>query len=235
MSGLIGYLNNPVKIIAGADAPGAKEWTFDNNGNIKLPVGGDIVNFSGTSVLGIEATSGNIIFNNDIIGNNVQGNSIIVQTADTESTVYSWIFNTDGSLTLPEVGALTQTGNITKNSSSEITTGSPTVIWSSSSARISSVKLVLQLEQEQVGDLTGLHTHSCEAIVSARGNTQTDTPAISVFGVIYTSLASLVTFSVQRNVTTKNIEVLATLVDSTNPAYLRINSIEMLTLGVSIF
>lgn len=234
MSGLVGYLNNPVTIVAGADAPTLKEWTFDTSGNIVLPQGGDILNYLGTSLLGFEANSGNITFDNDTIGNSIQGNSVLIQTADPGSTTYSWSFGADGTFLIPAEGNITQSLSITRSNVAEITTATPTVIWSSISSIISSAKLLIQLEQEQVGDLTGLHTHSCEAIISARGTVQTDIPAMSVYGVNYTYTSSLVTFTIQRNISTGIVEVVATLVDTTNPAYLSVHSIEQSTRGLFI-
>lgn len=231
MSGLVGYLNNPVRIVTGADAPNAKEWIFDNTGNIKLPQGGNVLDYNGNVIIA-GGIGGNLVFEDDTVQNSVQGNSIILQTTAIDSTTTSWEFNPNGTLSFN--GSVLQNNSLTRSILSEITTASPTVVWSSSSTIISSVKLILQLEQEQVGDPTGFHTHSCEAIISARGTTQTDIPTMSVYGVNYTYTGSLVTFTVQRNISTGIIEVVATLTDTTNPAYLSIHSIEQTTRGLFI-
>ena len=53
MSGLVGYKNTPVTITTKADEPNAKEWRFDDLGNITIPPGGDILNSVGTSLLSV--------------------------------------------------------------------------------------------------------------------------------------------------------------------------------------
>jgi len=232
MSGFVGYLNTPVRIIAGADSPGAKEWTFDSSGNIVLPQSGDILNYNGVSVLGFAAGSGNIDFDNDTITNAVQLNPIILETKGVDSSTYTWTFDSDGSLTLPDTSLISQNDSITRITKTDITTATPTVIWTSNSNLISSAKLVVQLEQEQVGDPTGFHSHSCEAVIAARGAIQSGIPSISIYGIVYTSTGSLVTLSVQRNLTSLDIEVVATLADTTNPAYVSIHSIETRTRGL---
>lgn len=234
MSGFVGYGNTPIKIISGADTTNIKEWLFDSNGNIRLPLGGNVLNHEGGIIISEGIDTGNIVFENDTISNDTQGNSIYIQTSDVGSTSYSWVFGQDGTLTIPPDGKISQSFSLTKSNLSEITSAAPTVVWSSDSSTISSVKLLIQLEQEQVGDPTGFHTHTCEAIISARGTNQIGTPSVTVFAVNYTYTSSLVTFTVQRNIDSGLIEVVATLVDGTNPAYLSIHSIEQLTRGLFI-
>ena len=129
MSGLVGYLNNPVRIVAGADAPNSKEWTFDNGGNIKLPQGGDILDYTGTSLLGIAIGTGNLSFDADTIRNNVQLNPIILETRDGTSTVVNWTFDSDGSLTVPFNGQIIQNQSIVRTTDANGSTVTPTVLW----------------------------------------------------------------------------------------------------------
>lgn len=172
MSGLVGYSTTPITILTGADNPNPKEWVFDNQGNIKLPVGGDIVDNSGISLLGSDSGIRKIV-------------SLVAFDA-------------------------------------------PTIIWTAFDATVSSAKLFIQAQCEITGDTSGAHAQSCEIIVASRSTLFT--PVISVYGVVYTSPAQLVTFTTQRNNTTNKIEIVATAAGnvSTDPL-LRIYSIEQLS------
>lgn len=232
MSGLVGYLNNPVRIVAGADAPGAKEWQFDNSGNIVLPQGGNILNYNGVSVLSALDT-GNITFEGNKIGNEILDGGIAIETLSTTNGNLNWIFEPSGNLILPSSGKIIQNDSITKTIITDmIDSSASSVVWTSSSLFTSTAKLLILLEQDP-GDSTPDNTQSCEAIISAKGASgiATDTPVISVYGVTYTSVTALSTFSVQRNPTTKLIEVVATLNNTTDPAFLRIYSIELESRG----
>lgn len=228
MSGLVGYLNDPVKIVAGADTSNYKEWTFDFNGNIQLPLGGNVLDYYGNII--ISEGTGNIIFNGDTITNLITDNPVVIQTNG--AGIFSWIFDSNGNFSLPSDGSIVQTNSVTRTITADITTATPTVIWSSLGSTVSSAKLIITLEQEQVGDPTGFHTHTCEAIISARGANQTGIPSMSVYGINYTSTGALATFNVQRNITTGIVEVIATLADTTNPAYVSAHSVESTTRGL---
>ena len=172
MSGLVGYRTTPITIITGADEPSAKEWRFDNLGNITLPLGGDIVDNNGISLLG--ADSG------------------------------------------------------IRKTVSNIALGESTVIWTGFDSSVSSAKLFVQVECEVTGDLTGAHTQSCEIVVASRGDQFI--PNISIYGLVYTSVSALVTFTAQRNGINNKIEIVgtATAIVDTDPL-LRIYSIEQLS------
>lgn len=246
MSGLIGYLNNPVKILTGVDAPGAKEWTFDNSGNFILPQGGNILDYNGNTLIGVEfpvsvegylyndglgnlswntSTNGNIVFTDNTISNGTLGNPIILSAGTND-----WTLNATGEFILPTNGFVRQNRVISKANTADITTGLPTVVWSSQEDNVSSAKLLIQVEQDP-GDSTPDHCQSCEAIIAAKGSDGTDVPVITVYGITYTGLGPLATFSVQRNATTRVVEVVATLLNTTDPAYLNIYSVEQLTRG----
>ncbi len=232
MSGLTSFGNTPVKITTGFDTGSLKEWTFDGLGNIQLPLGGNVLDHEGNIIISEGIDTGNLVFDSDSLKNSVQLNPIILETRGVDSASYKWTFDSDGSLTLPDTSLISQNNCITRITTVDITTSTPTVIWTSNSNLISSAKLVIQLEQEQVGDFTGFHSHSCEAVIAARGAIQDGLPSISIYGIVYTSTGSLVTLSVQRNLTSLNIEVVATLADTTNPAYVSIHSIETRTRGL---
>lgn len=232
MSGLVGFLNNPVRIVAGADAPGAKEWTFDKSGNIVLPQGGNILNYSGVSVLSALDT-GNITFDANTISNEYIDTDVNIQTISTTYGNLNWNFSPDGKLTLPNTGQIIQNFSITKTTTADIVDPTtPTVIWSSDTIYTSTTKLLILLEQDP-GDSTPDNTQSCEAIISAKGSDgiANDVPIMSVYGVTYTGASVLGTFTVQRNATTKLIEVVATLNNTTDPAFLRIYSVELMSRG----
>ena len=167
MSGLVGYNSNPVRIIAGADAPNAKEWEFNNEGKLVLPPNGQLIqNFT--------------IIKNTVID---MLNPLL-----------------------------------------------PSTIWTSDSTFTSTAKLLIMLEQDP-GDSSSNDVQSCEAMIVARGEEGlgNDIPNISIYGITYTSVSALATFSVRRNASSKKIEVVATLNNTNDPAFFRIHSIEMRT------
>ncbi len=106
------------------------------------------------------------------------------------------------------------------------------VIWTALYDYVSSVKLTIQLETNQIGDATGWHSQVCEAIIASRGWANNTTgygdPIMTVYGVTYTSTVPLATFTVQRNATTKLIEIVATRTAATDSGIdFRIHSVEM--------
>jgi len=114
----------------------------------------------------------------------------------------------------------------------------PTVIWSSSFDYISSAKLLIQIEAHEFMDSTGIHSQACEAIIASRGSADNinnefgyGDPAMTVYGIVHTSAAPLVTFTIRRNSTTRLIEVVATAaVTVENPdIYYSVSSVEMMT------
>jgi hypothetical protein len=69
----------------------------------------------------------------------------------------------------------------------------------------------------------------CEAVIAVRGWDNTSVPVISVYGVTHTSVAPLMTFTVDRNPTTSLIEIVGTrtaTATTTGNASLRIYSVE---------
>lgn len=243
-------------------------WTFGTDGKLKLPVSGDIVDSTGTSVLGGNASTGQVGFSGNVMYNsnstneglyiapggestsytfvpgNSQSDNTALQIVNTSSTgqVYiaannnQFIFNYDGGLTLPSLGFIKQNNSYTRTiNSNSVSAGSGTVIWTSVVDYISSAKLVIQVECNEAGDDTGWHSQSCEAIVASRGYANGfggpgGDPAMTVYGVTYTSIAPLVTFTAQRNPTTKNVEVVGTLTGTASgTASIKIYSVEMTT------
>lgn len=218
MSGLVGYGNTPVKIISGFNSSNLKEWYFDDQGNIVLPQNGNILDHNGNSVLGIDANAGNLVFNNNAIGNDTQGNPVQIETVSETSTTFQWSFESNGNLVQPKEGSLVQNHTFTKSSSSNVmvNSGFPLVVWSSIDNEVSSVKLLIQVEGDETADSSGWHCQTCEAIISSRGYTNNfngygyGIPVITVYGITYTGTGPLMTFTVQRNPSTLAIEVVGT-------------------------
>lgn len=132
-------------------------------------------------------------------------------------------------------GALTNNYSYTKTTSPSISgLATSAVIWTSSENFVSGAKLQIQVEADEVGDNTGWHSQVCEAIIASRGYAQSASgpfgdPAMTVYGVTHTSTVPLVTFTVQRNPVTKDIEVVGTLTAAAIAATLRIYSVETAT------
>ena len=104
------------------------------------------------------------------------------------------------------------------------------VVWSSSSTTMSSAKLIIQAEADELADSSGWHSQTCEAIVSCRGGLSSGNPVMTVYGNVYTSTQPLVTFTAQRNITTNLIEIVGTKTAACNSSVsLRIHSIEIST------
>lgn len=119
----------------------------------------------------------------------------------------------------------------TRTVSATVLANTPTVIWASSDENIASAKLVIQAEGSVTPDANGSatwHTQMCEAHVVKRANFTT-APAISVYGITYTSVSVLATFAAQYNVSTNRIEVVATAANAGYPLAVKIFATEFLT------
>ena len=138
-------------------------------------------------------------------------------------------------IVLPNDGIIQQRNSFTRTSDGVVSAATPTVVWTSAVDYISSAKLVIQVECNEVGDLTGWHSQACEAIISCRGYANVyggsgGDPQMIVYGVVHTSVDALVTFTVQRNLTTRMVEVIGTPTAAANgSAAVKIHSIEMST------
>ncbi len=144
------------------------------------------------------------------------------------------VLDADGILTVPSGGAIQQRFTWTRAVQPNLSTASA-VIWTALYDYISSVKLTIQLEANETGDATGWHSQVCEAVVASRGYANSfggagGDPVMTVYGVTYTSTVPLVTFTVQRNPTTKQIEIVGTKTAACDgSANFRIHSVEMAT------
>lgn len=149
-------------------------------------------------------------------------------------STHTYLFD-GNTIVLPNDGIIQQRNSFTRTSDGAITASTPAVVWTSAVNYISSAKLIIQVEGDEVGDLTGWHSQACEAIISCRGYANVyggpgGDPQMIVYGVVHTSVDPLVTFTVQRNPTTKMVEVVGTpTASASNGAAVKIHSVEMST------
>ena len=61
MSGLAAYGSDLIKIVSGLDTSNIREWTFDSNGNIQLPLGGSVLDHEGNAIINEGINTGNIV------------------------------------------------------------------------------------------------------------------------------------------------------------------------------
>lgn len=214
------------------------DFTFDTTAKVRTNASGNGVLIEGgegsvqiKSPSGVELTGNTIYLNSK----NINGDGVVVGTGQNFGGAYhNWYFRADGTLVTPYNGMIQQgQTNIRSTSGSiNISTPTPTVIWSSNSRWISSVKLILQIECTEAQDVSGMHSQTCEAIISNRGWVGgMGDPAMTVYGVVHTSANTLATFSVQRNLTTNLIEVVATpsVTASGTSMYYSVSSTEITT------
>ena len=149
---------------------------------------------------------------------------IKIRAFDSDTSLsYDWQFNNDGSLASPS-GSWTKTTN--NNLANSVLTQ---VVWTSTNNYISGAKLTIQVEADETGGSGQWETQVCEAIIAVRGWTNASQPVMSVYGVTHTSVAPLMTFTVQRNPSTSLIEIVGTRTGTASPngnASLRIYSVE---------
>lgn len=147
---------------------------------------------------------------------------------------HTYLFD-GNTIVLPNNGIIQQRNSFIRTTDGVVSAATPTVVWTSTVDYISSAKLVIQVEGDEVGDLSGWHSQACEAIISCRGYANTyggpgGDPQMIVYGVVHTSVDPLVTFTVQRNPTTKMVEVVGTpTAAASGSAILKIHSVEMST------
>jgi len=163
----------------------------------------------------------------------------------TNGTTLSWGFpnqlvSGSRSITLDANGTVTFPGGLTisesvmvySNSASQRDTGSincqagvDTVVFTSSQQGIQTIKLLLQVEGTvTTGDAD---TQSCEMIVAKgfRG----PTVAASVYGIVYTSIEPLATFTADWNAITSRVEVTCRPTSLTNNVTIKAFATEITT------
>jgi hypothetical protein len=202
----------------GADAPanklvnGASEVVLDEGGMLTVP---GTIAFQDGIITGNDNTDPGMVLGSS-------NKSVFVSTLSGIDQ-YKWRFGTDGTLAIPG-GSWTKTTN--NNLASTVLTQ---VVWTSTVDYISGAKLTIQVEADETGGSGNWETQLCEAIIAVRGYTNISQPVMTVYGVTHTSIAPLMTFTVDRNPTTNLIEIVGTrtgTASSLGNASLRIYSVE---------
>lgn len=183
-------------------------------------------------------TNGDLILGDDNSHVDVNHNGYVrIRSYDSgTSNSYQWRFHYDGHLQLPGAGAIEHSGSYTRTTTSWFQGADASgVVWTALQDLVGSVKLTIQTQSPEVGDSSGSHFQTCEAIIASRGVAASGygvgEPVMTVYGVTHTSTAPLATFSVQRNATTKLIEIVATRTAATESGIdFRIHSVEMIAI-----
>lgn len=218
----LGVLKISASTIGTKDFPDTDGW---GGYSLNLDPGGESYSY-----IQIPSVEGQTLGATLVIANNNEGNGGIRLSVRDGELIF-----TDTGLDLPYNLPVRQNNSWTKVTTPFITGGVGTVVWSSTVDYISSAKLVIQVEGNENGDDTGWHSQVCEAIIACRGYANVyggpgGDPQMIVYGVVHTSVNPLVTFTVQRNPTTKLVEIVATPTAASNgSADLRIHSVEMST------
>ena len=206
------------------------------NGKLSSSVGFDLTGSVGTvngTVDWADVTGKPIIPSNT--NELTNGAGFITVTNQLVNSPYDVTLDVNGNTTFPNAGSIRQNNSWTRTVAPVVSVGAGSVVWTSTVDYISSAKLVIQVEGNEVGDVSGWHSQACEAIIACRGYANTyggpgGDPQMIVYGVVHTSVDPLVTFTVQRNPITKMVEVVGTLTAAANgSAALRIHSVEMAT------
>jgi hypothetical protein len=208
-------------------------WSFNSNGSLTYPDNSvQVTAYTGPNWPS-QVGQGNKFLTTD---GNVLSWATVTASAGTRliNGVNQVDLASDGTTSFPSTAPIFQNYSYTKTTIAEVITPS-SVIWTASDDVISSVKLLIQVESNEVGDASGWHSQVCEAVIASRGYVQSENgplgdPAMTIYGLVYTSTQPLVTFTVQRNNTNDKIEVAGTKTAATsgNPT-IRIHSVEMAT------
>jgi hypothetical protein len=133
-----------------------------------------------------------------LIGISAKDNVIITSNILTSPKV--WTFGTDGSLTLPNGALQRDTDTVTCAGNAS------TVVYIGSSQFQHTIRLLIQVEGSESSG--GWDTQSSEMIVAK--SFKGDNVASSVYGIVYTSVAPLATFTADWNALTSRVEILCT-------------------------
>jgi hypothetical protein len=177
------------------------------------------------NVIGITEDVSNVNFELDGLLTLPNTGSITFQSLEskvlelTPDGTTTWTFGSDGTLTSPNGATQTSTGSI------NCQPGVDTVVFTSSQAGIQTIKLLLKVE----GVVTGndLDTQSCEMIIakSFRGPTVVS----SVYGIVYTSVAPLATFTADWNAVSSRVDVTCRPTSLTNNVTIKAFATEITT------
>jgi hypothetical protein len=210
-----------------------RSWSFNNNGSLTYPDNSvQVTAYTGTTWPSQVGQGGKFLTTDG----NVLSWATVTASAGTRllNGVNQVDLASDGTTSFPSTAPIFQNYSYTKTTNANIIAGG-SVIWTASNDYISSAKLLIQIEVDEIGDASGWHSQVCEAVIASRGYAQSANgplgdPAMTIYGLVYTSTQPLVTFTVQRNNTTDKIEVVGTTTAATeNYPQVRIHSVEMAT------
>jgi len=230
----------------GAEDAILQTWEFNKEGKLILPLGGDIVDIAGQTVLGGGASTGNITF----IGDNIESSNNIVnvsasdfaqlESTDGSNTTQIWtelneaaiqVNGTTWRFNAPTVAGSSSNAfefpnGIMQRSGDQVNcvAGVDTVIYTSALEYNHTIKLLLNIEGVEDGQ-TDTDTQSCEMIV-AKGF-RANSVAGSAYGLVYTSANPLVTLSTRWNAVDSRVEITCRPVSATNAVNVRSTGIEV--------
>ena len=233
----------------------ANTWTFGNNGSLTFPdstvqttawtgsvsslVNGDyelVVETDGiiSSVAFPERDGGKIYLSGVEIGavpsdpedtfpyplvlTSQQGNVRITPNA-IQAPRLDWEFGADGTLSYPKSALQRDTATVACPGNAS------TVVYTASGTGIHTIRLLIQVEGT-VGAAVDWDTQACEMIIAK--SFRANEIAASVYGIVYTSVAPLATFTANWNALTSRVEVLCTT-PSANTVSVRIFATEITT------
>lgn len=178
--------------------------------------------------VGITGYTGSVGPQGEIGATGLSGN--VSPTNQLINTTYDVTLDANGNTTFPTQAYIRQNSSYIRTVNGSNISNLPTVIWTGLNEFITSVKLIIQIEGNVIGDTSGWHTQSCEAIITDRywNNTGNIDPQMTVYGIVHTSPSPMVTFTVQRNPATHLIEVVGRITNiATGTLYPKIHSIEL--------
>jgi len=198
----------------GGEGATLQTWEFNKEGKLMLPLGGDIVDNAGQSVLGGggAANTGDITFvNNSMIGTG----DVIIGFDQVASPAVTFSFTQTGEFIAPKV----VTGSVTTNQvdmyytrqvSDDTNVTCPpnvdTIIHTGTDQWQHTFKLLLKVEGNEDPAQQGWDTQSCEMMIAK--SYRSDAIAGSVYGLVYTSTNPLATFTTRWNSAINRVEVL---------------------------
>ena len=172
----------------------------------------------------LTVTNGELSVNGNVIG----GGTVYDQSLNINDNVTFNSVASNAYVNTPEY----RLGNTIKTT----TTAATTVLGAASSvvyafdSFYTSAKFVIQVEGRIDSDMSTDHTQTCEATVAATYNTNAE-PIMSVYGIVYTTVAPLATFTVRRGTgaATGKIEILATNSQTTSDLIVKVYALQFVS------
>lgn len=204
------------------NADGGGYWTFGPNGKLRLPIGGDIVDNTGASVLGGGgASTGNITFTDTTLTST--NGDVIITFDPVASPAVSFSFTSSGILNSPIINTNSINVAGAKHSTTQSTECLPnvdTVVFTGSSYGTATLKALFHVEGVETVDL---ESQSCEMMVAV----MSPRVAGSVYGLAYTSSAPLATFTARWNSVSQLVEITCRPTSTTETVHVQTTTIEL--------